>query len=224
MKHFIILGFSFFYLTLVGCGKDKTDQEKCEEKEDTHVWVEAQKEGEEDKCITKEQKECEERGAEYVYDEENKTCQQAVSPQAACELKAGQGYKWENDQCVPQAKYTVLFKSSSAEDANHVVSVESGLGLRKLLQNVNECAVVTEAQVSNLKISAGDLSNLKTLCDQTARKCELKNYEVSYNSDKFSPAWGPGAGGPGPDGVTIGYQLKSAQSASENCSPLESTQ
>ena len=210
MKHFIILGFSFFYLTLVGCGKDKTDQEKCEEKP-THVWVETPTE---DKCVLREQKECEDRGLEYVYDEENKTCQKAVSPQAACELKAGQGYKWENDQCVPQAKYTVLFKSSSAE--NHVVSVESGL-LRKLLQNVNECAVVTEAQASALKISAGDLSGLKTLCDQASSldlgKCELKNYEVSYNSRSVGP----------PSSPAIGYELNQAESASENCSPLEST-
>ena len=223
MNHFIILSFSFLIL-LVGCSGEEKDtksaEETCKEKGEDYVYVKAEGESE-GKCLTKDEKQCVDRGDEYVYDEENNTCTKPASPEEACKLKASQGYKWENNQCVQQAKYTILFKSSQEGSNGHVVSVDSGSGLlRKLLQNVNECAVVTENQAKTLKISAGDLSAPKVLCDHASSleylKCKLKNYEVSYNLKT--------TGGPGGRNQVIGYELKEVESASENCNPLESTQ
>ncbi len=221
MNYFIILSFSFLIL-LVGCGGEEKDtksaEETCKEKGADYVYVKAEGESE-GECLTKDEKECKDKGDEYVYDKENNTCTKPASPEEACKLKASQGYKWENNQCVQQAKYTILFKSSQ-QGSSHVVSVDSGSNLRKLLQSVNECAVVTENQAKSLKISAGDLSAPKVLCDHASSldsgKCELKNYEVSYNSKVTR--------GPPESRHVIGYELKEAESASENCNPLEITQ
>ncbi len=236
MKTVIILSFSFLMLTLVGCGKkvDKqTSEEKCENKGENYVYNVYGK----GQCLTKAEKECKDKGEEYLWNASANTCDKKPLTQAECE--ASQGYKWENNQCVGveqkqvqsinNTQYTVLFKSYQPR-SSHVVLVESGESesLTKKSLLINGCVVITESQAQSLKISVKDSSTQtqKILCDHASNvdseKCELKNYEVIYNprgAVSVPTPVSPGRPIAVPVGG-VGYELKEAQSASENCKAL----
>ena len=201
MKKLIIISLAAFTLILVSC--NKSDQQKCED--EGKIWI-----AEGERCISQEQKECEEKEDMAWNAEENK-CEEKSNEQAECELK---GKKWEENKCVDQTEFTILLKNRKVdEDVASIATSDEG----KTLLDTGKCAKVTEPQFKSLKISIGPLGNQTALCDNddntaTISPCSAGNYEIYYDHQSVGP----------PNTPPIGYVLKTVDQASENCEALES--
>ena len=177
MKKFIIMSLAVFALALVACQSDK---QKCEN--EGKVWM-----AEEQKCISNEQKECEEKEGMTWNEEETK-----------CEEK--------EDQI-----FTILFKSRK-EDSKNLLEVSDVGGKTISLVNPGECVTVTTSKFDNLKVSiAGSV-----LCDntKTPETCAPGHIEIEYIPARPSNPNDP-TGGPGVNVPAKGYTLAKKEEAPE---------
>ena len=177
MKKFIIMSLAVFAIALISC---KSDQQKCEDEGKT--WI-----AEGEKCISPEQKDCEDKDDKTWNAEENK-CEEKSDAQTECE--AQEGKKWENDQCVDQL-FTILFKSSEGGVDDYLLFSPGGK-IRPF-----QCVKVATSQFKDLKISVlrdiwapGD--NEEVLCDNDDNTleppCLPSNYDVLWSPSKYHPA------------------------------------
>ena len=196
MKKFIIMSLAVFAIALISC---KSDQQKCEDEGKT--WI-----AEREKCISPEQKDCEDKDDKTWNAEENK-CEEKSDAQTECE--AQEGKKWENDQCMDQL-FTILMKN-----VKHLEIFK--VGTKKVQISKNECVKVATSHFKDLKIVVIDISNIaETLCDndeKTSRlPCSPGHYVVWYAPPKEH----------GPSGATIdgSYQLIKKDQA-EDCTVVD---
>ncbi len=197
MKKFIIISLAILALGLVSC---KSDQQKC--KDEGKIWV-----AEEQKCISTEQKECEEK-EDMAWNEAENKCEEKSNEQAECEEQTGK--KWENDQCVDQL-FTILFKSRK-ENSNNLLELNFVGEKTVSLVNPGECVKVATSKFDNLKLSIDN----GVLCDNTKTPptCAPGHIEIEYLAARPSNPTDPGGG----DGITIpakGYTLAKKDQAAE---------
>ena len=199
MKKFIIMSLTVFTLILVSC---KSDQQKCED--EGKIWI-----AEGEKCIRKEQKECEDK--DMAWNSEEKTC--VENEQADCESKEGK--KWETDKCVNKI-FTVLFKSKDPNNSHllevaHMDAKQVSIKQARI-RKLDNCIKVVANRFKDLKISAGDISNMTVLCDNDDNTtlipiCATGNYEITYSN--------PAQRG------SRGYYLGKVNQANESCTVVE---
>ena len=165
MKKFIIMSLAVFALALVACQSDK---QKCEN--EGKVWM-----AEEQKCISNEQKECEEKEGMAWNEEENK-CEEKSDEQA------NQDEQDEQDEQKDQL-FTILFESKKRNSTHILVVADLGGSKTVSLVNPGECVTVKDSKFENLKISTGGLD----LCDNDddttdIAPCSPGNYSVLYHN------------------------------------------
>ncbi len=204
MKQIMMSFLTFFALTLISCS---TDRDKCEHKGSDFVWS-----AEKGKCITKTQKEGEEKSKK---DKGNATQAKVTAEQAECELK--KTHQWIDGRCSPLHPAnigfgTVLFKSKNPNISIDTISVTATASREtKKLFDIGDCAIVTPEQFKSLRISVTTLGNeKKVLCDNIS--CRLGYYEVYYNPKLIIT-----------NIPIVGYRITDVDSAAQNCSSLEPT-
>ena len=178
MKKLIIMSLAVFTIALVSC---KSDQQKCED--EGKIWI-----AEGERCISPEQKDCEDKDDKTWNAEENK-CEDKSNEQADCE--AQEGKKWENDKCVDK-EYTVLFESTEPGSEGHVASIATTSSDTKSLSETGKCAKVTASQLKMLTISVGAVGSQTILCDSDDKTtgvspCSPGNYTIWYNPRTSGP-------------------------------------
>ncbi len=173
MKKFIIISLAILALGLVSC---KSDQQKC--KDEGKIWV-----AEEQKCISTEQKECEEKEGMAWNEAENK-CEGKSNEQVECEEQTGK--KWENDQCADQL-FTILFESKK-ENSNNLLELNF-VGKKVVsLVNTGECLKVATSAFQDLAVSIDGVK----LCDneddtKDVSSCSPGHHVVWYNTRSSHP-------------------------------------